>query len=195
MEKSKIFEEVMLRESSANKKVRLIVVDAQVDFVTGTLSNEDAQIAVPKIQQVINVVRNLNGKIIFTKDTHYNDSKNGTLAYSDSQEGHKLPVLHCIKGTPGHDIVSQIIVDSVDMVIEKKSFGYNHWSDIHFEADEVIFIVGFCTDICVVSNALAIKAEYPELPVYVIAECCAGVTPETHEAALTTMKSCQIEII
>ncbi len=195
MENRKTFEDVMSRECMANKKLRLIVVDAQVDFVTGTLSNKAAQLSVPIIQKVIDVVRHHNGKIIFTKDTHYNDSKNGTLAYSDSQEGHKLPVPHCIKGTSGHDIVPQLTVDSVDMVIEKRSFGYNHWSDIYFEANEVIFIVGFCTDICVVSNALAIKAEYPELPIYVIAECCAGVTPETHEAAITTMKSCQIEVI
>ena len=195
MKNSNTFKNVMLRECSAGKNVSLIVVDAQRDFVSGALSNPAAQIAVPRIQQVIDVVRSLNGKVIFTKDTHYTDAKNGTLAYLDSQEGLKLPVPHCIKGTPGHDIVPQLTVDSADIVIEKNSFGYTNWRNIHFKANEVIFIVGFCTDICVVSNALAIKAEYPELPIYVIAECCAGVTPETHEAALTTMKSCQIEVI
>lgn len=174
---------------------RLIVIDAQNDFVDSALPNKEAQEAVPSLAFAINAARNLGAKVIFTKDTHYAADDTCHITYLNTQEGKKLPVEHCIKGTSGHDIVPEIYVAKEDTIIEKETFGYLNWRDPNFGPDEVIFMAGFCTDICVVSNALIIKATYPELPVYVIAECCAGVTPETHEAALTTMKSCQVNVI
>ena len=123
-------------------------------------------------------------RIIYTRDTH---GKN----YLDTMEGKKLPVEHCIKNTDGWEIPDELMVPR-SLVINKPSFGYTGWSEFSFDEIE---LVGLCTDICVVSNALILKALFPESPITVDSSCCAGVTPETHRAALDTMKMCQINVI
>ena len=109
----------------------------------------------------------------------------------ETNEGKNLPVPHCIEGTKGWEIAEGLEVEGA-LYIDKPSFGYMNWKDYNLEEVEII---GLCTDICVVSNALIIKATFPEINVTVDASCCAGVTPETHKAALTTMKMCQVKVI
>lgn len=168
----------------------LIVVDMQKDFVDGSLGTAEAQ------QIVANVVRKVqtfSGQVIFTLDTHKED-------YLDTQEGRNLPVKHCIKGTPGWQLVPELAALQKEhqyKVYEKPAFGsWQLAEDLKELAGttpiESIELVGLCTDICVVSNALLIKAALPEVPVTVDSSCCAGVTPEKHAAALETMRSCQI---
>jgi len=176
------------------KEKILIVVDMQHDFVDGPLGTPEARAIVPKIEDKIK-----NGgydRVLYTFDTHYAD-------YMDTQEGKKLPVPHCIKGTHGWSTVFDsfdIFPMFGDSIIEKNTFGYKRWPAIlgHYDnAYDVksIELCGVCTDICVVSNALILKADYPEVPISVDASCCAGTTPENHKAALMVMKSCQIDII
>jgi nicotinamidase-related amidase len=123
-------------------------------------------------------------EIIFTRDTHFED-------YLETNEGKKLPIKHCIKGTKGWEIADGLYVEGCK-IIDKPSFGWMNWKEEDLEDVE---IVGLCTDICVVSNALIIKASFPDANVKVNKECCAGVTVETHNAALKTMEMCQIELI
>ena len=123
-------------------------------------------------------------EIIFTRDTHQEN-------YLSTNEGKKLPVEHCIQGTEGWKIWEGLEVPGA-IYIDKPSFGYMNWKEYDLENVE---LVGLCTDICVVSNALIIKATYPEIAVKVDSSCCAGVTPESHQAALTTMKMCQVEVV
>lgn len=174
------------------KKI-LIVVDMQNDFVYGSLGSPEARAIVPNIKEKINSYLKNNDTVIFTRDTHFED-------YLDTNEGKHLPVEHCIKESYGWEVINELDVKLCEH-INKITFGYN-WSgrlgiDIPYHSGEEIEIelVGVCTDICVVSNALILKATYPESTIKVDASCCAGVTPETHNAALTTMKSCQIEVI
>ena len=122
-------------------------------------------------------------QIIFTRDTHQED-------YMETNEGKHLPVVHCIEGTDGWQIRDGLYVEGAE-IINKPSFGYTGWNDYSFEEVELI---GVCTDICVVSNELIIKAIFPEIKVSVDSSCCAGVTPESHDAALKTMQMCQIEV-
>lgn len=178
----------------------LIVVDAQNDFVNGPLGTKEAECAIPHIVNKINTYReDDNNSIIFTKDTH--DGENYLLTL----EGKKLPVNHCMIGSSGWELVSDIhkkIDDYKDRIVRKDSFGYNHWKEIitsiyfnkNFRLDG-IELCGFCTDICVICNALIIKTLFPNIPIIVDAKCCAGSTPEKHLAALEVMKSCQIDII
>lgn len=169
----------------------LVIVDAQVDFTTGALRNEDA---ISKMDGIIDKARSFDGTVILTKDTHSQD-------YMKTQEGQKLPVEHCIKGTPGFELAGSLEQDAKEhgwKIYEKPTFGSVALANDLVKLNErtpirSIELVGFCTDICVVSNALLIKAHLPEVPIKVDAELCAGVTPDTHEAALTTMRSCQIE--
>ena len=161
----------------------LIVIDMQNDFIDGSLGTKEAVQIVENVRCKIDEYRKNGDRVIFTRDTHYND-------YMDTNEGKHLPVVHCIEGTKGWEIRDGLIFDGAD-IINKPSFGYTGWGDYDFEEVE---LVGLCTDICVVSNALIIKALFPEIKVSVDPKCCAGVTPESHEAALTTMKMCQIEI-
>lgn len=164
-------------------KKTLIVVDMQKDFIDGSLGTAEAQQIVERVREKIAAYRERGEEVIFTRDTHFED-------YLQTNEGQHLPVAHCIKGTPGWEIDGRLDTgDSV--IIDKTSFGYTGWKDFSFEEVE---LVGLCTDICVVSNALIIKALYPEIRVSVDARCCAGVTPQSHEAALAVMKMCQVEV-
>lgn len=165
-------------------KKTLIVVDMQNDFIDGSLGTREAQAIVGKVKDKIKSYQENHGEIIFTRDTHTKD-------YLNTNEGKHLPVEHCIAGTEGWRIADGLeIADAV--YIDKPSFGYMDWK--HYNLEEVE-IIGLCTDICVVSNALIIKATYPEINVTVDASCCAGVTPKTHKAALETMKMCQVNVI
>ena len=165
-------------------KKTLIVVDMQNDFIDMALGTAEAVRIVPAVKEKIAEYVKNGDEIIFTRDTHGED-------YLQSAEGKKLPVEHCIKGTKGWEIADGLFVDGCK-IIDKPNFGWSHWNEEKFESVE---LVGLCTDICVVSNALIIKAMFPEINVKVDKNCCAGVTPESHEAALKTMQMCQIEII
>ncbi len=162
----------------------LIVVDMQKDFVDGALGSKEAVAIVENVKAKIAKYRENGDEMIFTRDTHQAD-------YMSTNEGKYLPVEHCIEGSEGWKIIPELEVKDAP-VINKPTFGYLSWKDYELEEVELI---GLCTDICVVSNALIIKAQFPEIKVSVDASCCAGVTPESHEAALTTMKMCQVEVI
>ena len=161
----------------------LIVVDMQNDFISMALGTKEAVAIVPYVKKKIEEYVKNGDEIIFTRDTHGEN-------YQETPEGKKLPVPHCIKGTKGWEIADGLYVDGCK-IIDKPNFGWPNWSS---ETLEDVEIIGLCTDICVVSNALIIKAQYPEIQVSVDASCCAGVTPESHEAALVTMKMCQVEV-
>jgi len=170
----------------------LIVVDMQKDFVDGALGTSEAASIVPNVVDKIN---SFSGDIFVTYDTHFDN-------YMDTSEGKKLPVPHCIKGTDGwklNDDVYNALKDKEYTEIEKNTFGSVELpAIIDFGLDEEeynIELIGLCTDICVVSNALLIKANYPEANITVDASCCAGVTVESHNAAIKTMQMCQINII
>lgn len=164
----------------------LIVVDAQEDFTRGALRNEEAIAAIPNIQKLMEKARAEGFYIIATQDTHLEES------YMTSQEGQNLPVPHCIMGTPGWKICHELT--DFDHYCAKPTFGYTKW-DIRLTAPEEIWLCGFCTDICVSANFQILKAQFPEVPIKVFADCCAGVTPELHEAALKVMQSCQATIV
>ncbi len=163
-------------------KKTLIVIDMQNDFVSGVLGTAEAQAIVPKVKAKIKEYLDRGDEVIFTRDTHGDD-------YMTTNEGKYLPVPHCIRGTDGWCIVPEI--DCADCRhIDKPNFGYPNWKN---EFDFVsVELIGVCTDICVVSNALILKAQFPEIDIAVDSLCCAGVTPAAHDAALATMKSCQI---
>lgn len=167
----------------------LIVVDMQNDFVTGTLGTKEAQEMLPRlVAKLEDAVKNKSFDIIFTQDTHKED-------YLKTQEGKFLPVEHCLKGSEGWEIVPELqkFIPSARIVIEKKAFGSTRLPSLLKPYEEVQF-VGVCTDICVVSNALLLKAFYPEQLVSVDATCCAGTSPENHQKALDVMKLCQCQI-
>lgn len=165
-------------------KKTLIVVDMQNDFIDGSLGTKEAAAIVENVKKKISEYASAGNEIIFTRDTHQAD-------YLSTNEGKHLPVEHCIEGTSGWKIADGLEVPGA-IYIDKPSFGYLDWAKYNLEEVE---LVGLCTDICVVSNALIIKAVYPEIKVSVDSSCCAGVTPESHLAALTTMKMCQVEIL
>lgn len=166
------------------KKI-LIVVDMQNDFINGVLGTPEAVSIVPKVRKKI-LTRKAEGyEGIFTYDTHDEN-------YLETNEGRHLPVKHCIIGTEGWKLHRDIDIQ-MNGFIRKNTFGYLDWNlgdDV-----EIIELVGLCTDICVVTNALILKTKYPKVEVIVDASCCAGVTAETHKAALETMKMCQINVI
>ena len=169
----------------------LVVVDMQKDFVDGALGSKEAVAIVPA---VVNRIRSFDGEIFVTYDTHFQN-------YMDTQEGKLLPVPHCVKGTSGWQLdkaVAEALAEKAYTPVEKITFGSTALPElIGRAAGEEPFsveMIGLCTDICVVSNALLLKAYFPEAPISVDAACCAGVTPAKHEAALETMRSCQIEI-
>lgn len=195
----------------------VVVVDMQNDFIDGVLGSPEAQAIVPVMVDRLHELDDGNTLLFFTKDTHFAN-------YLETQEGKNLPVAHCIEGTPGWSINKQISSyvdygsnfltysthDIRKSRVLKTTFGSlelaavirdlshkclaasNEVPDV--KIDEVI-LMGVCTDICVVSNALLLKAYCPEIPITVDASCCAGVTPESHAAALTTMKMCQVNVI
>lgn len=169
----------------------LIVVDMQKDFVDGALGTKEAVAIVPN---VVKKIREFEGPVFVTFDTHHDD-------YMLTAEGRKLPVPHCIKGTEGWKLdarVEEALADKKYTPVEKATFGSVDLPELVETASAMqnftIELVGLCTDICVVSNALLLKAAFPEAEIFVDADCCAGVTPESHEAALTTMKMCQITV-
>lgn len=166
---------------------RLIVIDMQNDFCTGSLANPDAVAVIPFIKEKIEYFKKMGqGSVIFTCDTHGSD-------YMNSLEGKNLPVPHCIKGSHGWKIVDDLY-DSSAKIIEKPTFGYKNW-EAHIQDGDEIYMTGTCTDICVISNALAIKAACPNSEVYVYKDGCAGLTKEKHEHALDVMASCQVKIL
>lgn len=170
----------------------LIVVDMQNDFIDGALGTPEAVAIVENVKAKIDEYRKFSNDVIFTRDTH---SEN----YPETQEGKKLPVPHCIEGTKGWEIRAELDPQE-DRVIDKPTFGSYELIASLKELDEEtplesIELVGLCTDICVISNAMMIKAAFLEIPVIVDASCCAGVTPASHDNALNAMEMCQIEII
>lgn len=172
------------------KKV-LVVVDMQNDFIMGALGTKEAEAIVPKVCEKI---REFDGQVFFTMDTHGEN-------YLDTQEGRNLPVKHCVKGTWGWQLDPQVDALRRSTPIEKETFGSKGLADVlkagnTYEGPlEEIQLIGVCTDICVISNALLLKAYLPEVKLTVDASCCAGVTPESHQRALEAMKACQIEIL
>ena len=163
----------------------MIVLDMQNDFIDGSLGSAMAQAIVPK---VVEKAAHFDGKVIFTRDTHGPN-------YLKTQEGRKLPVEHCIHGTPGWQICRELQPFARD-VVDKLSFGSIALPRLLAQngTPEEITLCGLCTDICVISNAMILKSAFPETPVYIEASCCAGVTPESHETALNAMRAVQIEV-
>ena len=167
----------------------LIVVDMQNDFIDGSLGTKEAEAIVGKVAEKI---RSFDGEVIFTRDTHMPD-------YLETQEGRRLPVEHCIKGSFGWQIREGLEAIRPCTVIDKPTFGSTELGVLLAQRDleekiGSITVIGLCTDICVISNALLIKAFLPETPIVADAACCAGVTPESHKNALEAMKMCQITI-
>lgn len=170
----------------------LIVVDIQKDFVDGALGTPEAQAIVEKAAAKI---RGFEGQIFVTYDTHFDN-------YMETAEGKKLPVPHCIKGTAGWELDSRIadaLAGRDFTPVEKLTFGSVELPERIRQsatgADFDVTLIGLCTDICVVSNALILKANFPEKEIFVDPSCCAGVTTQTHQAALETMKMCQINVV
>lgn len=166
----------------------LVVVDMQNDFIDGALGTKEAQAIVPGVAEKIN---GFSGEVYYTMDTHEAD-------YLSTQEGKKLPVEHCIKGSKGWEIAPEIPVINKANVLEKPTFGSVSLATMLKEKEaelDSVTLIGLCTDICVISNAMLIKSYMPEVPVFVDASCCAGVTPKSHTNALEAMKMCQIQVL
>lgn len=164
----------------------------QNDFIDGSLGTKEAVEIVP---EVVKKIKNFKGKVYYTQDTHEDD-------YLDTFEGHKLPVKHCIRGTIGYGLnkeIDKLRKDKDSTIIEKGTFGSIELPEIlrkeYAYSLQEIELIGLCTDICVISNALILKAFFPETRIIVDAACCAGVTPQSHGNALDAMKMCHIEII
>lgn len=172
----------------------LIVVDMQNDFVTGPLGTPEARAIVPAVVNKIEAFLSESEDhfVVFTKDTH-------TSSYLRSLEGKYLPVEHCLLGSSGRDVISELdaFYKSPRAVSKPKTtFGYDNWDTYFGRSTTYTFeLIGVCTDICVVSNALILRAYYPNAQITVDASCCAGTTPEKHKAALDVMRSCQIDVI
>jgi len=171
----------------------LVVIDMQNDFISGSLGTDEAKLIV---QNVVQKIKNHLGVIIVTKDTHDDN-------YLNTREGYNLPIPHCIKETKGWKLdknIEEALRNHSKYMIEKPSFGSLQLLDIiddllsQGHSIDEIELIGLCTDICVISNAMILKARLPEVPFVVDASCCAGVTPESHKNALETMKMCQIKI-
>ena len=165
-------------------KKTLIVIDMQNDFIDMALGTKEAVAIVDNVKSKVSEYAKAGYEIIYTRDTHPEN-------YLETSEGKRLPVPHCIKGTKGWEIADGIYVDG-SKIIDKPTFGWTGWAE---ESLEDVLIVGLCTDICVVSNALIIKAAFPDACIKVDKKCCAGVSVESHNAALLTMQMCQIDII
>ena len=167
----------------------LIVIDMQNDFIDGALGTAEAVKIVPAVADKLAARRSEGWKVLFTRDTHGAD-------YLDTQEGRRLSVPHCIWGTEGWQITSSLDVGDAALV-DKPTFGSLDLAEAAAKLGEPeeIELVGLCTDICVISNAMILKARFPEARVLVDAACCAGVTPESHENALKAMRGCQVDVI
>ena len=164
-----------------------VIIDMQNDFCTGSLANKAAVDIIPNIVEKAKELKEKGYKIIATRDTHQPN-------YLETQEGKNLPVTHCIEGTPGWKVVDEI-APLVDTYVDKPSFGFNAWEEFFIDefndTPEAIEMCGTCTAICVASNFAVLKATYPEIPITVYENLCACLTPETHNAAITVMKTQQ----
>jgi len=165
----------------------LVVIDMQNDFIDGALGTAEAVSIVPYVKETI---KNFDGKVLFTRDTHFEN-------YMTTQEGKNLPVPHCIKGTDGWQIRPELDALRKTEAIDKPSFGSKDLVDVLKKETEIesITFVGLCTDICVISNVMVVKTFFPEIPIIVDAKACAGVTPESHRNALNAMKVCQVKVV
>ncbi len=166
----------------------LVVIDMQKDFIDGCLGTKEAVAILDKVRQKILTYRENGDLVIFTRDTHGEN-------YLATQEGRKLPVPHCIKGTPGWEIHESLPVGDA-LVVDKPTFGSVELAHRVARMEDItaIELIGVCTDICVISNAMLLKASMPEMPIFVDGACCAGVTPESHDNALKAMAMCQIGV-
>jgi nicotinamidase-related amidase len=172
----------------------LVVVDMQNDFIDGALGSPEAQAIVPAVAEKVHKHAEGGEPILYTKDTHYD-------WYLQSQEGRKLPVPHCIYGTKGHQLHPDVHIGG-HYHADKLTFGLANIGEIveNIAKDRDVVIdeielIGLCTDICVISNAMLLKAYFSEMPIIVDSKCCAGVTPASHENALNAMKMCHIDVI
>lgn len=164
-----------------------IIIDEQKDFNAGALANPANKKIVPAIAEMAKKKKEEGYVIVATRDTHSDN-------YMETQEGKNLPVPHCIKGTPGWEVVDEL-KPFIDKYVDKPNFGYVHWNDILPVNPEAIEMCGTVTEICVVNNALILKATYPEIPVAVYKDLCAGLSEEGHNAALTVMTASQVKIV
>ena len=173
-----------------NKSGTLIVIDMQNDFLTGALPSKEAQALVRPIAELISA---WEGDVILTRDTH-------NAGYLETLEGRKLPVEHCLEGTAGWCVADPIMKAcygkgrGVPCIFDKRHFASDDWPGEFGVRTEKVYLVGTRTDICVVSNALAIRLAYPELDIHVVSDLCSGTTPKAHAAALTVLESCQIAV-
>ena len=165
----------------------LIVIDMQNDFIDGALGTPEAQAIVPNVKKKIEEYDAREDAIIFTRDTHFD-------SYLSTNEGKNLPVKHCIVDTHGWKIADGLEVPCA-RYIDKPTFGWTGWGRLEFEDGDEIEIVGLVADICVISNALILKALFPECKIIVDSKCTAGTTNENYQSALNIMRSCQIEVI
>lgn len=168
----------------------LLVIDMQNDFINGALGTIEA---VKIVDKVVEKVKNFKGEVLFTRDTHQED-------YLSTEEGKHLPIVHCIEGTKGWQITDKLLPYVNEKVFNKATFGSVELESFlkslsNKENIESITLVGLCTDICVISNALLLKSNFPNIPIYVEETLCAGVTPDSHNKAIDAMKMCHIDII
>lgn len=166
----------------------LCVIDMQNDFIDGALGTKEAEAIVQNVKKKIELYRKNSDTVVFTRDTHTED-------YMNTQEGKNLPVPHCIKNSNGWEITPELDIEESE-IIDKPTFGSYELADYISGLSDIseIELIGLCTDICVISNAMLLKARFTETPISVDSSCCAGVTPESHLNALSAMKMCQIEI-
>ena len=170
----------------------LIVIDMQKDFISGALGTAEAQ---QIVERVVKKIREFEGEVCYTRDTHQEN-------YLDTQEGKNLPVIHCLEKTQGWQLeprIQELAEKSHARIFNKISFGsldLAHYAAQKNQKEKIksIELIGVCTDICVISNAMLLKAALPEVPIFVDSSCCAGVTPKSHENALEAMKMCQISV-
>lgn len=163
-----------------------IIIDEQVDFDSGSLANKDNQKIVPAIVEKAKELKEKGYRIIATRDTHLDD-------YSETQEGKNLPVAHCIKGTPGWEVIDEI-KPYVDEYVDKPTFGFLDWKDV-IKEPEAIEMCGTVTSICCIANAVILKATFPETLISVYKDLCSDISIESHNAALTVFKAQQINIL
>lgn len=171
----------------------LVVIDMQNDFITGALGTAEAVKIVPQVRRYVETwLSERKGSLYFTRDTHHEN-------YMETQEGHLLPVPHCIEDSEGWEICGELREFAEEVpVFEKGTFGSQDLAEYLQQAEpdpEEIVLVGLCTDICVISNAMLLKAFFPETRITVVENCCAGVTPESHSRALEAMQVCQVQIV
>lgn len=166
----------------------LAVIDMQNDFIDGALGTKEA---VSIVDKVADYIRNFDGEVVYTRDTHFE-------GYLDTQEGKRLPVPHCIKGTEGWEICGALkaLQNEDTRIFDKLTFGSTELAEYLKTVSDLntVVLVGLCTDICVISNAMVIKAYMPEVEIKVVESCCAGVTPESHANAMKAMQMCQVTV-